>query len=350
MMQQKGRVEIVEGLRGIAALSVAWFHFTQGNTRFLEEGFVKASGQSGWLGVYIFFVISGFVIPYALFRANYTVKENFCRFLGRRLVRLEPPYILCILLTVLLWYISSRMPGFRGTAPEWSFSQMFFHIGYLVPFSDHPWLSPVFWSLAIEFQYYIAMGLVFPLLVSKRSVIRIVTLAAMCLLSYFVRDKSLFFAYLGLFTIGILVFQLYAKLIGTGMFLVCSSLAALVVWEVQDPPTAVAGLLTGFAIAFLGRVRLGPLVYLGTISYSLYLLHVPIGGRIINLGEHYAVNTFGRMLALTGALLLSILAAHLFYRYVEYPSRLLSMRIGYTAKTEKQVLSDRQGDEEGKNI
>jgi len=336
MMEPKGKVEIVEALRGIAAVSVAWFHFTHGNPRFLDEGIVKASGQYGWLGVYVFFVISGFVIPYALFRANYKPRLNFLRFLGRRLVRLEPPYLLCVLITVLLWYISSYFPGFRGASPDWSFSQLFFHIGYLVAFSNHVWLSPVFWSLAIEFQYYIAMGFVFPLLINRSIVIRMATLAAMCLLSYFVRDRSLLFAYLGLFTIGILVFQLYAKLIGTGVFLVCSSLAALVVWNVQDLPTAVAGLLAGFAIAFLGRVRLGPLMYFGTISYSLYLLHVPIGGRVINLGEQYAGTAFGKMLALAGALLLSICAAHLYYRYVEHPSRLLSMRISYGKKKKMQ--------------
>ena len=155
-------------------------------------------------------------------------------------------------------------------------------------FSNHVWLSPVFWSLAIEFQYYIAIGLLFPLLVSKSSAIRFATLASMCLLSFLIREEVLFLAYLGLFTIGILVFQLYAKLIGTAMFLLYSLLVALVVGATQGLETALAGLLTGFAIAFLGRFSFGFLVYLGTISYSLYLLHVPIGGGIINLDERAA--------------------------------------------------------------
>ena len=110
----------------------------------------------------------------------------------------------------------------------------------------------------------------------------------MCLLSFLIREEVLFLAYLGLFTIGILVFQLYAKLIGTAMFLLYSLLVALVVGATQGLETALAGLLTGFAIAFLGRFSFGFLVYLGTISYSLYLLHVPIGGGIINLDERAA--------------------------------------------------------------
>ena len=329
MIEVKGRIEIAEALRGIAALSVAWFHFTHGNANFLDEGYLKASGHLGWLGVHVFFVISGFVIPYSLLRADYQLHRHFFRYLGRRLLRLEPPYLLCILITIFLWYVSSRIPGFRGSPPDWSFSQLLLHVGYLVPLSDYGWFSPVFWSLAIEFQYYIAIGLLFPLLVNGSSVVRLATLAIMCLLSYLFRDKALFVTYLGLFAIGILVFQLYAGLIGALTFSVCSSLVALVVWETLDPPTAIAGLLAGFAIAFLGRVRCGFLVYLGVISYSLYLLHVPIGGRIINLGERYATEPLTKVLTLVAALVISLVAAYLYYRCIERPSRSLATRIRY---------------------
>jgi hypothetical protein len=61
-MKSPKRVLSVEGLRGIASLSVAWFHLT--NT--YQWGIVRASGSWCWLGVEAFFVIFGFVIPYAL--------------------------------------------------------------------------------------------------------------------------------------------------------------------------------------------------------------------------------------------------------------------------------------------
>src|SRR5260370_24791289 len=76
----------VEALRGIAALSVTWFHMT--NTYSLD--WVRYSGFYGWLGVEMFFVISGFIIPYSLHRSHYKL-AYFPRFLLRRLLRLAPP-------------------------------------------------------------------------------------------------------------------------------------------------------------------------------------------------------------------------------------------------------------------
>lgn len=327
------KVEIVEALRGVAALSVAWFHFTHGNPHFLDDGYTKLTGEYGWVGVYIFFVISGFVIPYSLHRADYHVRSDYFRFLGKRLVRLEPPYLICIALTILLWYASYLTPGFRGSPPSWSTSQVLFHVAYLVPFFGETWLSPVFWSLAIEFQFYISVALMYPILASKSVLVRFGTLTVMVVLSYFFRDRIFLLSYLGLFAIGILVFHFHAMLVSATVFVASSAIAAFVVGLTHDPVIAGAALVTGLLIAFGRHVRVGPLVYLGTISYSLYLLHVPIGGRVINLGERFAVSGFGQAVTLAGAVALSILAAHVFYRVVERPSRAMSARIQYAERT-----------------
>jgi peptidoglycan/LPS O-acetylase OafA/YrhL len=68
MQSQSDRIVTVDALRGVASLSVAWFHLTQPNPA-LAPGIIKSSGAYGWLGVHIFFVISGFVIPYSLDKA-----------------------------------------------------------------------------------------------------------------------------------------------------------------------------------------------------------------------------------------------------------------------------------------
>src|SRR5260370_41397871 len=70
--QGKGtpRVEIVDPLRGLAALAVAWFHFTNGSG-FVKTEWLQASGEYGWLGVDVFFVISGFVIPHSMYCGGY---------------------------------------------------------------------------------------------------------------------------------------------------------------------------------------------------------------------------------------------------------------------------------------
>ena len=88
------RVVVIDVLRGFAALAVTWFHLTN----IYEWSWLRHSGNYGWLGVEVFFVLSGFVIPYSIAHTyrGYT-HADFPSFFVRRVVRLEPPYILSIL-------------------------------------------------------------------------------------------------------------------------------------------------------------------------------------------------------------------------------------------------------------
>jgi len=90
-MTDTSRLANIDALRGIASLAVCWFHLTNG---YSEESMVRASGQFGWLGVEAFFVISGFIIPYALFKGRYRMSDDWKTFIWKRVIRIEPP--LCI--------------------------------------------------------------------------------------------------------------------------------------------------------------------------------------------------------------------------------------------------------------
>ena len=61
------RLQAVEYTRGVAAFMVMWFHFTY----LMPDGVLRASGLYGYLGVEAFFVISGFIIPYAMDLRHY---------------------------------------------------------------------------------------------------------------------------------------------------------------------------------------------------------------------------------------------------------------------------------------
>lgn len=111
------RIEVVEALRGIAALAVAWFHFTNGG-QLLPDGWLKDSGRYGWLGVEIFFVISGFIIPYSMLRGGFRFPRDVGVFVAKRLIRLEPPYLVAIAIVIVLGYLSALAPGFRGASPQ----------------------------------------------------------------------------------------------------------------------------------------------------------------------------------------------------------------------------------------
>jgi peptidoglycan/LPS O-acetylase OafA/YrhL len=92
-------------------------------------------------------------------------------------------------------------------------------------------------------------------------------------------------------------------------------------------------MITAATIAF---VKWNPprfVVVLGAISYSMYLLHVPIGGRVINLGLRLPYSLTARLVFLFLAVAISVLASYAFYRLLERPSQHWSASIRYRAAT-----------------
>jgi peptidoglycan/LPS O-acetylase OafA/YrhL len=186
------------------------------------------------------------------------------------------------------------------------------------------WINVVFWSLGIEFQYYLLIGLAFPLLVARGAGVRFGFLGLLLMISMLVPDESLLFHYLPLFVAGILAFQSRVGLISKrGLF---AGLAATAV----AGPIACLGIATALIIRFV-RIPSSRWTNFGLISYSLYLLHVPIGGKIMNLGGRFAHSGPALAALLALAVGASIAAAAVFYRFVELPSQRLSSSIRYGA-------------------
>jgi peptidoglycan/LPS O-acetylase OafA/YrhL len=159
-----GKIAIVEIMRGLSALAVAWFHLTNG----YNWDWVRDSGTYGWLGVDAFFAISGFVVPYSIHKRfpAYSLRD-FPRFVARRTLRLEPPYIASILRVIALWNASAAVPTFPGGAPKFSVPQVAAHLFYAGPPTEYSWLQPVYRTLAYEFVFYLLIGAVFPLMSLK---------------------------------------------------------------------------------------------------------------------------------------------------------------------------------------
>jgi peptidoglycan/LPS O-acetylase OafA/YrhL len=81
-----------------------------GTLPFFRATALKASGTYGYLGVQLFFVISGFVIPYSLSLRSYRIKTDGLGFLGRRIVRIQPAYLVSTVLIVVLQVASALTP------------------------------------------------------------------------------------------------------------------------------------------------------------------------------------------------------------------------------------------------
>lgn len=335
----RGRIEIVDLLRGIAALSVAWFHFTHGNAGFLPEGWLKASGRHGWLGVEVFFAISGFMIPWSLFKGGYRPREHLGRFLFKRTLRIEPPYLVSIAIVIALWCLSSLMPGFRGEAPRIAVGDVLLHIGYLNAFFDRPWLNVVYWTLALEFQFYLLIAVVYPWLASRQIFVRVTSVAAMTLAGALVPDARWVAHWLPLFALGVVAFQRLANLSSPPEFWLVICLAAAGCAWVMSPIVAGLGLITALLITSVRRSFPTPLLWLGLVSYPLYLLHVPIGGRVVNLGARFADTAPSHGLVLLAATAASLLAAWGMHVWIERPCQQLSARLRYERASSTPALA-----------
>jgi peptidoglycan/LPS O-acetylase OafA/YrhL len=316
-------IAAIDSLRGVAALSVCALHFSDD---FLPEtNLIGTIASFGGLGVQVFFVISGFLIPYSLYARRYTLGECWS-FLCRRLKRLEPPYFACIALVIALNYLSSLSPGFRGKPSEVNLPQLLGHIAYLNSILHLGWLIDPFWTLAIEFQFYVFIALAFPLITHSSQPLRVTSVAVIAAAGVvFHGHSSLLTCWLPLFSIGIVTFQFLTGLLSTKLFIVLGFGTACGCFFTLGSLQTTAGLLTAAAILIFRSTPSGrflrPIAFVGTISYSLYLIHVPIGGRIINLARRLPATKEYQYSAIAAALVISVAFAWLFWWLVERPSQ-----------------------------
>lgn len=321
-----GKLPTIEYLRGFAALMVAWFHLTN---QYPSEA-VRWSGTCGWLGVDVFFVISGFILPLALwsrYQSAYSASA-FADFARRRIVRIEPPYLISVLLAALLWWASSMTPGFRGADPELSAGQILAHVAYLPTVFGYDWVQPVYWTLAYEFCFYLIIGVSYPLLLRSPLLTTIIITATISIL--FLAIFKTFNPRILMFPLGGVVFLRSNGTISDRTALITgASIAALTTladWKIATVGAATAMIIHLCITKRASPIIHTPLMFLGSISYSLYITHVPVGGRVVNLGSRLVDSELARLLLSLLALAASIAFAWGFHRLVERPFVLLSKR------------------------
>jgi peptidoglycan/LPS O-acetylase OafA/YrhL len=278
-------------------------------------------------------VISGFIIPYSMFRGGYVFPRHFGTFVLKRVIRLDPPYIAMIGATIVLAYASAAAPGFRGHVPTYSATQVASHLGYLTSWMHYPWVNPVFWSLAIEFQFYLAMAVLVPLLTYPYVAVRIATVLIGCTLSvaFLGHTESSLVPYLGLFTLGISTFQWRCNLTSTPQYAGLMTIGVTSVVLTLGTLVAAAGIVTALVIGIARPRRNAVLTWFGAISYSLYLVHVPIGGRVVNLGTRLPATVGWQLAVLAAAVGVSVVASWWLYLLVEAPVQRWSALIRYAS-------------------
>jgi peptidoglycan/LPS O-acetylase OafA/YrhL len=152
------RFDNVNLLRAFAALAVVVYHVIEHGkwTAFPTEGPLLVF-RIGWIGVDLFFVISGFVIAYSALVLRGNDRAGFARdYWARRLTRILPLYVL----TIAAWVFVTRHAFFAQPSAGWAWQLAshftFIHSFFLDTFGT---IDGVNWSLGIEMQFYLAIAL-----------------------------------------------------------------------------------------------------------------------------------------------------------------------------------------------
>jgi peptidoglycan/LPS O-acetylase OafA/YrhL len=179
------REPVLDGIRGIAILLVLFHHAViySGAIRdnLLDKALLRV-GNSTWLGVDLFFVLSGFLITGILYDAR-SSPRYFGSFYGRRILRIFPLYYGFLALAFLLAPLWLTAPDGAAAATK---GQGWYWL-YLsnVQVALWGWQEPLylghFWSLAIEEQFY----LVWPFVVHRFDRRRLLTVTVVCFVSAF---------------------------------------------------------------------------------------------------------------------------------------------------------------------
>lgn len=128
LFRQKPHYELLDGLRGVAALLVIWYHFFEG---FATSG-VDQKFNHGYLAVDFFFVLSGFVLGYA-YDDRWKIGLTQGGFILRRLIRLQPMVVIAVCLGLISFIIQGCEHWDHTIAPTWAIILSFIFGLFMLP-------------------------------------------------------------------------------------------------------------------------------------------------------------------------------------------------------------------------
>ncbi|MBI3368173.1 MAG: acyltransferase [Burkholderiales bacterium] len=279
------RIGAVDSLRGVAAMAVVLFHYTRRFVELYEPArSPSVSVNYGYLGVNLFFIISGFVIFMTLARTARPMD-----FVVSRFSRLFPSYWIAIAMTFAITHwlgLPKKLVDLNTAAAN---------LAMLHNLAGVPHVDGVYWTLEVELLFYIGM---FALYRCGRlgAIHRALWLMLGLRLLYFVMARAfsidlpwtlyrlLILNFIPWFALGIAIYALLNASSDAGRrepwITAVAAVLSLAVADGLVMGVLAIGLAAAVHGAASGRLPLlerRALVYLGTISYPLYLLHENIG-------------------------------------------------------------------------
>jgi peptidoglycan/LPS O-acetylase OafA/YrhL len=339
----KVRYAFIDALRGIAAVWVVVYHAYSKNllpmTGYQFPEPLHGIFDTGNMGVYIFFVISGFVIMQSI-RSACVTPGFIGRFALRRSLRLDPPYWATIAGMIVLSYVSGRLQRDHAPLPQPTWDAVVAHLFYVQGFLGYPQIVSVFWTLCYEIQFYLVLAIA--ICVWQRGALRsrwllfapLWLFSALCIWGAIDATEALAAYGWPYFFLGVVVNWVHNREARpTALAVTAAATALLVPFAGARPIVALVTAGAVYAVSVTGRLAsltLGSVLqYLGRISYSLYLVHMLVGTPLVRFG----LRRFGRMdfahasLLMLGAIAISVAAAHVLYVAVERPAVRWSHRV-----------------------
>lgn len=337
MSTVKKRFYELDVLRGLAAIAVVFYHYTTRYHEFYPENdmFRGLDFKYGYLGVNLFFIISGFVIYLTINKC-----ESIIEFIYKRGIRLYPAYIVAVILT----FSIVSLVGLDGQ--EVGMTAAIINLSMLSGFLNVPYVDGAYWSLTVELMFYFMVGMLFFWGVIKKVELTSIIWLSIAFITFFLSNvwTNNLLGYVKL--IGILEFC-HLFIAGIMFYLLKSNhkksyyaiLIFCLTYEFFLDGLMVGLIVTSFFVLFylivLGKLHFlnnKLLIFVGTISYSLYLVHQNIGYVVINMLETrnlvhplWIIIPFG----------LSILLASFITFYIEKPAQKY-MRSKYMVMKEKK--------------
>lgn len=335
--------------RFIAALFIVILHFA-GNLFIIENDFIKTQRQFLYLGVDYFYVLSGFVMMLAYGDKNIINKKEYWI---NRVARVYPLHIFTLSLTVIISIFVSI-----NYLQYYNFNLKSFLINALliqswIPEYSLSWNVPS-WSVSVEMFFYLTFPFIFNLIIKKLSLVKIGVVffifwaISQIGMSLFYHSSSyggyqsldryfLFynpFLHFSTFLIGLWFGKFFKEnytkfsrnydISILVVFIVCT----ILVYLLKDQFLHNGLLAIPFAILItlvaLNTGRLTKLfnkkafVYLGEISFAMYLLQNPVYIALRKIFKTFGLNDNAYLIFFVGLFLL-IIASHLTYKYVEIP-------------------------------
>lgn len=290
------RLAFLDGLRGIAIFLVVSFHyFAQGDAIYGDAFKNIPLIGVGFFGVQLFFMISGYVIFMTLRKC-----DSFIQFISRRWVRLTPVLLLS---SAIIFFTSMAIPTFPDELKVLDFVPSLTYINpyfiNLLTNLDIRSIDGVFWSLYIEFQFYVLIAILFKIIKDNFLVVLALIGTIVQFLKYFpigILNSDtitsmwwvLLFEHLPWFCVGISAFlinQNERSHVAFTVLALSSITIAFTDFSTLAYRLTILGIfiIPALWIPFRRVLNLQTLQFLGFISYPFYLLHQSIGKSIIQL-------------------------------------------------------------------